>query len=288
MFTGVITALITPFRDDENRSFDEEAFAALMEEQIAAGIDGVVAVGTTGESPTVTVEENLLVIQKAVEVAKGRTKVIAGTGSNCTREAIEMTLVAEEMGADAALVVTPYYNKPSQKGLILHYQTIAEATPHFPIILYNVPGRTGVKMSAETIIELAKIPNIVGIKNATGDLEDTKALIGNVPADFALLSGDDHLTQPMIAMGGHGVISVASNAKPKEMMQMVHAGLSGKTMEAQNINRELQDFFEACFYESNPMPIKTILAMQGKCQEVFRRPLCSVSEENRERLKKFV
>lgn len=286
MFKGVYTALITPFKKD--KSFDDEAFKIIIEEQIEAGIDGLVAVGTTGESPTVTIEENVEIIKTAVNIAAGRTKIIAGTGSNCTREATIMTQKAAEFGADAALIVCPYYNKPSQKGLILHYQAIAQAVPNLPIILYNVPGRSGVKIEADTIIELSKVANIVGVKNATGNLQDTQDIIDKVPETFSLLSGDDDLTYKFIKMGGHGVISVASNLKPKEILNMVHFALAGKNDEAEKIDVEMQEFFKACFYESNPIPIKCLMAMAGKCEEEYRLPLCPIDDKWRDKLKKFV
>ena len=211
MFQGTYTALITPFT--ATGDFDENAFSKLLDLQIEGGVDGLVPIGTTGESPTLTSNEIYRVLQLTVEAAKGRMPVIVGTGSNCTTKAIEQTKIAKEVGADAALVVCPYYNKPTQKGLILHYEAIAEAT-RFPIIIYNIKGRTGINMSTNTLMELAKNTYIVGVKEASGDLVQMKEVLSSVPRDFSVLSGDDALTLELVKMGGHGVISVASNLIP--------------------------------------------------------------------------
>lgn len=286
MLQGTFTALVTPFRADEN--FDEAAFARLIEEQIAAGIEGVVPVGTTGESPTVTHAENIDIIVAAIKAAAGRTKVIAGTGSNSTREAICMTEKAAAAGADAALLVAPYYNRPSQEGLYRHFLAIAKTVPGLPLVIYNVPGRTGVRIETETILRLAENPSFVALKDATGNLDMVRSLKGRLPAEFTILSGDDALTLAMIREGGQGVISVASNLFPAKVKALTDAALSGDFATAERLHAELADFFAACFCESNPVPIKTMLALAGKCEEVFRLPLCELSPQNRERVKAFV
>lgn len=286
MMQGTFTALITPFRNDE--SFDRQAFAKLIEEQIAAGIEGIVAVGTTGESPTVTHEENIEIIRAAVECARGRTKVIAGTGSNSTREAITMTRQAAEAGADAALLVVPYYNKPSQEGLYRHFKAIAEAVPNLPLILYDVPGRTVIRLAPPTILRLAQIPNIVALKDATGGLETVSAIAGQLPQDFSILSGDDGMTLAMMRLGARGVISVVSNILPGKVKAMVDAALSGNFSKAEIIEKELTGLFKICFIESNPVPTKTMLALMGKCEEVFRLPLCPLAPENRQKVTEYI
>ncbi len=286
MLRGTFTALITPFT--ERGDFDRSAFRKIIEEQIAAGIDGVVAIGTTGESPTVTHDENIQIVEYAVDIVHGRTKVIAGTGSNSTKEAIDMTKKAARVGADAAMIVCPYYNKPTQEGLYLHFKTIAEEVPEIPQILYNVPGRTGVNLLPETTLRLSQIPNIIALKDATGSREHLHILEGKLPEYFSILCGEETLTVDFIKAGAHGVISVASNLYPQIVKAMVDAALSNDFNTAEKINAEEMDFYKACFCESNPIPIKTMMSMAGKCEEVFRLPLCNISPENRKRVQNFV
>jgi 4-hydroxy-tetrahydrodipicolinate synthase len=281
MFSGTYTALVTPFRND---TFDQAAFASLIETQIAGGVDGIVPVGTTGESPTLDHDEHLKVIKEAVKISKGRTKVIAGTGSNSTAEAIDLTVAAEKAGADAALLVAPYYNKPSQEGLFLHYSKIAAATK-FPIILYSIPGRCGVEIAADTVKRLAKAcPTIVAIKEAGGTVERVSALRHAVPDNFDILSGDDSLTIPFIAAGARGVISVASNIAPKEISEMVRAALKGDFVTARTTHERYYALFKELFVEPNPVPIKFALASKGLMTPEVRLPLCQMSVPNQHRL----
>lgn len=281
MFSGTYTALVTPFRND---TFDKAAFASLIEAQIAGGVDGIVPVGTTGESPTLDHDEHLQVIKEAVKVAKGRTKVIAGTGSNATAEAVDLTVAAEKAGADAALLVAPYYNKPSQEGLFLHFSKIAEASK-LPIILYSIPGRCGIEIAVETVKRLAKAcPTIVAIKEAGGTVERVHALRHAVPDSFDILSGDDSLTVPFIASGARGVVSVASNLVPKEISDMVRAALSGDFATARTAHERYYPFFKELFVEPNPVPIKFALASKGLMAPDVRLPLCQMSVPNQHRL----
>src|SRR5262245_26027863 len=277
MFSGTYTALVTPFR---NETFDKAAFASLIEAQIAGGVDGIVPVGTTGESPTLDHDEHLQVIKEAVKVAKGRVKVIAGTGSNATAEAVDLTVAAEKAGADAALLVAPYYNKPSQEGLFLHYSKIAEASK-LPIILYSIPGRCGIEIAAETVKRLAKAcPTIVAIKEAGGSVERVHALRHAVPDSFDILSGDDSLTVPFMASGARGVVSVASNLIPKEIADMVKAALKGDFTNARAAHERYYPFFKELFVEPNPVPIKFALASKGLMAPDVRLPLCQMSVPN--------
>lgn len=281
MFSGTYTALVTPFRNDE---FDDDAFKTLIEAQISAGIDGIVPVGTTGESPTLTHEEHVHVIKRAVEITQGRTKVIAGTGSNSTAEAIDMTVEAEKAGADAALVVAPYYNKPSQEGLFLHYSKIAEATK-LPIILYSIPGRCGVEIATDTVKRLAKAcPTIVAIKEAGGTVERVSSLRHVVPDSFDILSGDDSLTLPFIGAGARGVISVASNIAPAEISAMVGAALTGDFATARITHERYYALFKDLFIEPNPVPVKFALSMRGYMTPDVRLPLCPMATPNQHRL----
>jgi len=281
MFSGTYTALVTPFR---NEAFDKAAFATLIESQIAGGVDGIVPVGTTGESPTLDHDEHLQVIKEAVKAAKGRVKVIAGTGSNSTAEAIDLTVAAEKAGADATLQVAPYYNKPSQEGLFLHFSKIAEASK-IPIILYSIPGRCGIEISTETVKRLAKAcPTIVAIKEAGGTVERVHALRHAVPDSFDILSGDDSLTIPFIASGARGVVSVASNLAPKEVSDMVRAALEGDFATARAAHERYYAFFKELFVEPNPVPIKFALASKGLIAPDVRLPLCQMSVPNQHRL----
>ena len=277
MFKGSITALVTPFKDGE---IDEKAFRDLIEFQIESGSDGLVPCGTTGESATLTHEEHNRVIELTIEAASGRVPVIAGTGSNSTAETIQLTRHAEASGASAALLITPYYNKPSQQGLYEHYKKISEEVS-IPLLLYNVPGRTSVNMAPETIARLSEINNIVGIKEATGDLKQVSEVIEYSTEGFAVISGDDFTTVPMLAIGAVGVISVTANIVPAEMSEMVNGYLEGRTKEALALHYRLATLHRSMFIETNPVPVKTALAMMGRIEEEFRLPLVRMSEANR-------
>jgi 4-hydroxy-tetrahydrodipicolinate synthase len=284
-FRGTFTALVTPFRDG---LVDADAFTDLIGRQIDAGLEGVVPVGTTGESPTLNHEEHLRVIELAVKRVEGRCKVIAGTGSNSTSEAIEYTQGAEELGADAALLAAPYYNKPSQEGLYRHYMAIAQSVD-IPLILYSIPGRCGVEIGVETTARLARdAENIVAIKEAGGEVDRVKKLVAEVPEDFVVLSGDDGLTVPFMREGAIGVISVASNLIPHEIKSMVDTALAGHYPEAEAINAKHAELFDALFLETNPVPIKTALAAKGRMTDQVRLPLCEMSAANRATLMKVL
>jgi 4-hydroxy-tetrahydrodipicolinate synthase len=281
-FAGTYTALVTPFRDE---AFDREAFLTLIESQIAGGVEGIVPVGTTGESPTLSYEEHTEVIRVAVEAAKGRCKVIAGTGSNSTKEAILLTKEAEKLGADAALVVAPYYNKPSQEGLYRHYRAIAGAV-NIPIVLYSIPGRCGIEIGVETIVRLANdCPNIVCIKEAGGSVERVSQLRQVVPDGFEIVSGDDSLTLPFLSAGGVGVISVASNLIPREISDFVRSWRAGRSQEAMDAHRRFYRLFKDLFIEPNPVPIKYALSLKGVLSSEVRLPLCEMSDSNKEKLR---
>src|SRR5689334_9101439 len=283
MFRGTYTALVTPFQNDE---IDVEAFTNLIEAQVAGGITGIVPVGTTGESPTLSCGERHHVIELAVEKASGRCQVIAGTGSNSTRDAIAHTKSAEEIGADGALLVAPYYNKPSQEGLFRHFAAIAEATA-LNLVLYNIPGRCAVDVSADTVVRLAEaFPNIVAIKEASGSVDRVSELVRRVPAGFTVLSGDDSLTLPFMAVGAVGVVSVASNLFPAEISRLVRLYLEGRPEEARQIHEQFFPLFKDIFLEPNPVPAKTILGWRGVMSASCRLPLCAMSQANEERLRK--
>lgn len=281
MFKGAITALVTPFK---NGKVDTNALKNLIEFQIVKGINGLVPCGTTGEAPTLSYDEHKKVIELTVKYVKKRVPVIAGTGANSTEEAIELTEFAKKVGADGALLVCPYYNKPSQEGLYKHFKKIAE-TVDIPIVLYNIPGRTGVNMLPETVAKLAKIPNIVGIKEASGSLEQVTEIIKNTGEDFVVLSGDDVLTLPMLALGGKGVISVASNIIPDKIAKMVSLYLNKKVEEARKIHYEYYDFMKAMFFETNPVPVKTAMGLMKMIMPEVRLPLCEMNETNLNKLK---
>lgn len=281
MFKGAITALVTPFK---NGKVDTNALKNLIEFQIVKGINGLVPCGTTGEAPTLSYDEHKKVIELTVKYVKKRVPVIAGTGANSTEEAIELTEFAKKAGADGALLVCPYYNKPSQEGLYKHFKKIAE-TVDIPIVLYNIPGRTGINMLPETVVKLAKIPNIVGIKEASGSLEQVTEIIKNTGEDFVVLSGDDVLTLPMLALGGKGVISVASNIIPDKITKMVSLYLNKKVEEARKIHYEYYDFMKAMFFETNPVPVKTAMGLMKMIMPEVRLPLCEMNETNLNRLK---
>ena len=281
MFAGTYTALVTPFQNDQ---VDEAAFTRLVERQIAAGITGIVPVGTTGESATLDHAEHNRVIELGVKAAAGRCKVIGGTGSNSTSEAVSLTVEAEKMGCDGALLVAPYYNKPSQEGLFRHFAKIAEATK-LPIILYSIPARCGIEIGVEVTVRLAKeFPNIVAIKEAGGSVERVSALRAVLPPEFTILSGDDSLTLPFMAAGAQGVISVASNVIPAEVSALVNAALAGDFAKAREIHFRLYPLFKDLFLEPNPVPAKHALALRGEMQPDVRLPLCEMGDAPRARL----
>jgi 4-hydroxy-tetrahydrodipicolinate synthase len=279
-FSGSFTALITPFRSGE---IDEPALRRLVDFQIENGIRGLVPCGTTGESVTLTEAEHDRVIEIVVDQAAGRVPVIAGTGSNNTAVTIARTRHAQAAGADAALVVAPYYNKPTQEGLVRHYSAIAEATS-LPIVLYNVPGRTGVNLLPEAVVRLDEIPNIVAIKEASGNLDQVSEILTSVPSDFVLLSGDDSLTLPIMSVGGLGVISVLSNIAPAPVAELVGACLRTDFVGARVIHHRIFDLCRAMFIENNPTAVKTAAAMLGLCSDELRLPLITMGEANRRRL----
>jgi 4-hydroxy-tetrahydrodipicolinate synthase len=282
MFEGAHTALVTPFR---NNRFDEAAFEQIIDAQIAGGISGIVPVGTTGESPTLDFKEHLRVIEVAVKKAAGRCHVIAGTGSNSTDEAISLTVDAEKLGASAALLVSPYYNKPTQEGLFRHFQAIAAATK-LPLMLYSVPGRTAGEIGAQTVARLAKAcPNIVAIKEAGGSADRVSQLRQVLPESFEILSGDDALTVPFMALGAVGVVSVASNIIPQEVSNLVKTALAGDYAEARKMHELYYPLFRDLFIETNPVPAKAALALRGVIAPEFRLPLCEMAPENLEKLK---
>ena len=280
MIKGSIVAIVTPMHEDG--SLDLAAFRALIDFHIEQGTDAIVVVGTTGESPTVDVEEHESLIQIAVEHAAGRIPVIAGTGANSTKEAIELAAFSKKAGADASLSVVPYYNKPTQEGLYLHFKTIAEAVD-MPHILYNVPGRTGADMSNDTVLRLAQIPNIVGIKDATGgiergsDLLQRAASLKRTNGDFAIYSGDDASTLALMLLGAHGTISVTANVAPKLMHEMCVAALNGEVAKAREINFRLLGLHRHLFIEANPIPVKWAVARMGKMKNALRLPLTPLS-----------
>ncbi len=284
MFIGALTALVTPFKDGE---IDEEAFKRLIEYQIEKGADGIVPCGTTGESATLTYEEHNRVIELAIETAGGKIPVIAGTGSNSTSETIMLTKHAEEAGADGALLITPYYNKPTQEGLYEHYRRVAGEVS-IPLILYNVPGRTGVNMLPETVARLSELENIVGIKEASGDLNQISDIVEFSHEDFTVLSGDDFTTLPILSVGGKGVISVTANILPGDVSEICAAYLAGRVWDAKKIHYELQPLNRAMFLETNPIPVKTALSLMGFVEEEFRLPLVRMGEGNREKLIKVL
>jgi 4-hydroxy-tetrahydrodipicolinate synthase len=283
--SGAYTALVTPF--SKNDELDEGGFRRNIAFQIKEGIDGLVPVGTTGESPTLTPEEHERVVDIAVEAAKGKVKVIAGAGSNNTKEAVRYTRHAEEAGADAALLISPYYNKPTQEGLYQHFKKVAEEV-NIPIILYNVPSRTGRNIDAETTLRLSKIDNIVGIKEASCNLEQIMAIIQNKPEDFTVLSGEDSWTYAMMALGCSGVISVASNVAPALVVEMVHKSLERDFEASRELHYKLCGLFKVIFVETNPSPIKAAMEMMGMAAGKPRLPLVPVSEENKAKIRKVL
>ncbi len=284
MFSGSLVAIVTPFK---NGAFDETAYRELIEFQIANGTHGIVPCGTTGESATLSHEEHERVVAFTVEVVNRRVPVIAGTGSNATDEAIAFTAHAKRAGADGALLITPYYNKPTQEGLYQHYAAVAQAVD-LPLILYNIPGRTSVNMTPATIARIAKLGNVVGIKEGSGSLGQVSDIIHQCDDDFTVLSGDDSLTLPMMALGAKGVITVTANVAPKDMAALVTAALAGNFAEARASHFKLASLFSALFYETNPIPVKEALAMMNKIEPEFRLPLTPLSSDNRERLRQVM
>jgi 4-hydroxy-tetrahydrodipicolinate synthase len=281
MFTGTYTAIVTPFK---NGQIDEKAFRNLIQFQIENGVNGIVPTGTTGEAATLDYDEHLRVVELAVEEARGRCKIIAGTGSNSTREAVELTQRVEKLGVDAALLASPYYNKPTQEGVYRHYRAIAEATT-LKLMLYNVPGRTAGEIGVETCARLARdCKSIVSIKEAGGSPERVSALRNLLPPEFTILSGDDVLTLPFMAVGAAGVVSVASNVIPKQMTELVNAFLAGRSADSLKVHLRYFQLFKDLFIESNPIPVKAALFLMGMIENEFRLPLCEMGKANQEKL----
>ena len=284
MFKGVFVAIVTPFK---NGKIDEEALRGLIDFQIAGGVDGIVPCGTTGESATLNHEEHDQVIRIAVDACKGKASVLAGTGSNSTQEAIQLSRNAKNAGADGLLQITPYYNKPNQEGLYHHFSSIADAVD-LPIVLYNVPSRTSVNMVPETVVRLAKIKNIVGTKEASGSLQAISKIIHNCGKDFTVLSGDDPLLWPILAIGGKGVISVTANILPAKVAALCKAAAIGDIAEARSLHYELMDINDSLFIDTNPIPVKAALHLMGKIENELRGPLIKLSKDTLERLKKVM
>lgn len=283
MFRGVFTAIVTPFTADEN--VDEPTLRSLIDFNLANGVTGIVPCGTTGESPTLSHEEHDRVVKLTVEHVNGRVPVIAGTGSNSTREAISLSQHAQQSGANALLLVTPYYNKPTQEGMYRHFKAIAENV-NIPCIVYNIKGRTGVNLETDTLVRLMDdFPNIVGVKEASGDINQMKDVLARRREGFCVLSGDDNLTIPLIKEGGDGVISVASNFIPAQMSRLVKLALEGNFADAEALEKELAPLFAVEFVETNPIPIKYMLSLQGMCQEVYRLPMCELRPASKEKVK---
>jgi 4-hydroxy-tetrahydrodipicolinate synthase len=280
MFEGVLTALVTPFRDGV---VDEHALDALVEAQIDAGVDGLVPCGSTGEAATLSHAEHRRVIEVVVAAARGRVRVLAGTGSNSTSEAIALTRHAKEAGADGALLISPYYNKPTPEGIVRHYAAVAAETA-FPLVVYNIPGRTASNLLPATLARLAEIEQVVGVKESCGDLHQVAQGIAATPAGFRVLSGDDWATLPMMALGGAGVISTASNVAPADVVELVRAFRASDLARARDVYYRLLPLLDALFCETNPIPVKAALAMRGLIDEELRLPLVKITESNRARL----
>ncbi len=280
-FSGVITALVTPLRDDK---VDEEALRRFVDDQIANGVDGLVPVGTTGESPTLTVEEHIRVIEVTVEAAKKRVPVIAGTGSNSTRETIELSQAAKKVGVDGLLLVTPYYNKPSQDNLYRHFKAVVQAVP-MPTVVYNVPGRTACDLLPETLARLCELPEIVAVKEATGSVTRASQILARTGDRLAVLSGDDTSAFPIFALGGRGVISVVSNVAPRDFSAMWDAAAAGDWNKARALHFKMMPLSEGLFVEANPVPVKAALAMMGRMADEIRPPLYVLGEPHREKLR---
>ena len=282
MFTGSIVALVTPFKDGE---IDYEKIGELVEFHIANSTNAIIPCGTTGESPTLTHREHGEVVGKVIEVANGRIPVIAGTGSNNTSEAVSMTSHAKEVGADGSLLITPYYNKPTQKGIYEHYKAVLKEVD-IPIIIYNVPSRTGVSISAETVARLYEFDNIVAIKEATGDLDQASHILNL--CDITVLSGDDSLTLPIMSIGGKGVVSVLANILPREVSELTLSFLNGEIENAQRLHNQLFPVCKAMFIETNPIPVKTAMKLLGRLNGEMRLPLCDMSEGHESQLKNIL
>jgi 4-hydroxy-tetrahydrodipicolinate synthase len=284
MFSGAFTAVVTPFKDGH---VDEDGLRRLIRFGIDGGVSGIVPCGTTGESPTLSHEEHNRVIELTVKEVAGQVKVIAGTGSNSTEEALALTEHAKSVGADACLMVSPYYNKPTQEGLFMHFKTVAEAVD-IPIVLYNIQGRTGVNIENNTVARLSRIPNIVAVKEASGSILQMSEVIRLCEPDFDVLSGDDQMTFPLMALGGKGVISVVTNIIPDKMSLLVKHMNKGDIAAARAIHFEIYELCQAMFLETNPIPVKTALGMMGMIRNEFRLPLCHMSQANEEKLKKVL
>lgn len=278
MFEGAYTAIVTPFTRDGQ--VDYARFRDLIEAQIAGGIDGLVPVGTTGESPTLDVQEHEKVIEVAIEAARRRVKIIAGTGANSTAEALELTRHAQQAGADGTLQVTPYYNKPNNLGLVRHFSAVADLG--LPVVLYNVPGRSGREIPVEVVVELARHPKVVCIKEAGGSADRVSQILTR--CEIEVLSGDDGLTLPMMIIGAVGVISVASNVAPRPVADLVHHALAGRWNEARALHLKYYRLFSDLFLDTNPIPVKTALALMGRIEEAFRLPMCEMSEPLKKKL----
>ncbi|MBC8293510.1 MAG: 4-hydroxy-tetrahydrodipicolinate synthase [Proteobacteria bacterium] len=276
MFEGTWTALVTPFSDGE---VNAEALARLVNLQAEAGVDGVVPCGSTGESATLSHDEHERVISAVIEAADGRLKVLAGTGSNSTAESVKLTRFARSAGADGALLISPYYNKPTQAGHVVHYRAVAEAAD-LPLVVYNIPGRTGVNLLPETLAELAAIPGIVALKDAAGSMDQAMRTMQLAGDDLTVLSGDDSLTLPLMALGAGGVIAVVSNLLPTRMKALVDAAAAGQMENARNIHRELLPLMQAMSLETNPIPVKTAMQLAGRCSAEMRLPLTPMTAEN--------
>jgi 4-hydroxy-tetrahydrodipicolinate synthase len=283
---GVFTAIVTPF--DENGEVDYEELKKLIDYNIENGVSGIVPCGTTGESPTLNYDEHHKVIEETIKHVNKRVKVIAGAGSNCTKEAIELATNAETAGADAVLVVNPYYNKPTQEGLYLHFKSVADSIK-IPVVVYNIKGRTGVNVETETLLRLIKdCENINAVKEASGDLKQIEEVIKKTDKDFSVLSGDDNIALELVEKGGDGVISVASNLFAKEISEMIRLGLEGEAEAAMKIHLDLIKVFEAEFIETNPIPIKYMLSKKGMCKEIYRLPMCEMSNEHKAEVDKVL
>ncbi len=282
---GCGTALVTPFRQDE--TIDQQALGRLVEWQIESGIHFLVPCGTTGETPTLSKDEWLRVIDITIEVGSGRVPIVAGATSNCTAEAVEKAReLSRRRGVDAILTASPYYNKPTQEGQYQHFKAIAEAVDK-PLVLYNVPGRTGANIEPATLARLAKLPNVIAVKEASGNISQIAELFNYVPESFLVFSGDDAVTLPVIALGGVGIISVASNEIPKEMSELTAAALKGNWDKARKLHRKYVRLMQANFIESNPMPAKAVLAMMGRIEEVYRLPMVKMKKETRAKLEQI-
>ena len=281
MFSGAFTAIVTPFK---NGQVDQKSLKGLIRFGMEGGVSGFIPCGTTGESPTLSHEEHNQVVELTVKEVAGQVKVIAGTGSNCTDEAISLTRHAKKVGADAALLVSPYYNKPTQEGLYKHFSAVAEAVD-IPLVLYNIQGRTGVNIENSTVQKLSKIPNIVGVKEASGSILQMSEVIRLCGPEFDVLSGDDQMTFPLMALGGKGVISVVTNIIPDRMSALVGHMLAGEIDKARSIHFEIYELCQAMFVETNPIPIKAALGLMGKIEPEFRLPLCSPSSVSLEKIR---